>query len=59
MMNLGELQYCVAQEILSLSHEVSVRTFTDNTDEWTRVVLAEFATPAMLYDKYYRHQPSG
>lgn len=42
MMNLGELQYCVAQEILSLSHEVSVRTFTDNTDEWIRVVLAEF-----------------
>lgn len=34
MMNIGEVQYCVAQEILSLSHEVSVRTFTDNADEW-------------------------
>lgn len=36
MMNIGELQYCVAQEILSRSHEVSVRTFTDNTDEWSQ-----------------------
>lgn len=36
MINISER--CVAQEILSLSHEVSVRTFTDNTDKWSQVV---------------------